>query len=112
MTLLLDLERFDRDGLKRRFQKNFNSTIFPLYGGYVTDPVRRRVVSQEGLNITSILELPNNLSTLIKNISNNQVDCGFTCGYFFLKNIMGVQNYAQNNGVFYDIHFLTDSIAS
>ena len=45
MTLLLELERFDRDGLKRRMQKNFFKDLYPLYGGYVLDPIRRKIIT-------------------------------------------------------------------
>lgn len=39
----MPLKKFKKDNLNRLMQKNWNKTLYPLYGGNVLDPIRRKV---------------------------------------------------------------------
>lgn len=43
ITHLMPLKKFKKDNLNRLMQKNWNKTLYPLYGGNVLDPIRRKV---------------------------------------------------------------------
>jgi len=44
ITLMMGLERFTKDNLRRVMQKNWNTTLFPLYGGSILRPLRRKIL--------------------------------------------------------------------
>jgi hypothetical protein len=62
---MMGLERFTKDNLRRVMQKNWNSTLFPLYGGTIFRPLRRKIEllnSDDDNDVVRIEEIPNPIS--------------------------------------------------
>jgi len=65
ITLMMGLERFTKDNLRRVMQKNWNTTLFPLYGGSILRPLRRKIRiegAEESADVIRIEEIPHPIS--------------------------------------------------
>ena len=114
----MPLKKFKKDNLNRVMQKNWNKTLYPLYGGSVLDPIRRKVrISEiESDNEVIKIELIRNPLRNVLKLFNHEYDdhvntnMYFCCGYFVFYNVLGRYDFKKNNAVFYDIYMLTSTI--
>ena len=65
ITLMMGLEKFTKDNLRRVMQKNWNTTLFPLYGGSILRPLRRKIRLEKAEDTEAVVrieEIPHPIS--------------------------------------------------
>ena len=100
--MCMPLTKFKKDNLNRVMQKNWNKTLFPLYGGSVLDPIRRKVKTSNIESDTDIIEvqyLKNPLRSVLSLFNHeydehkDKPDEFHCCGYFVFYNVLGRYDY-------------------
>lgn len=98
ITLLMPLLKFQKDNLNRLMQKNWNRTLFPLYGGSVLDPIRRKVLTQTVPSVLEVQMLKNPIRSVLELFNHEydehiDTDKFYCCGYFVFENVLGRYNF-------------------
>ena len=115
---MMGLERFTKDNLRRVMQKNWNATLYPLYGGTILRPLRRKIRidgAEDDEEVIRVEEIPHPISNSFEMYNHAADDAAegdrpWQAGYFVFKNVLGRAYPAQNNAVFYDIYLLNHDI--